>query len=38
VTIKGCTGPVNTFVVEPFVPHKEEFYLCIQSNRLDTEV
>jgi hypothetical protein len=30
VTIKGCTGPVNTFVVEPFVPHKEEYYLCIQ--------
>lgn len=38
VTIKGCTGPVNTFVVEPFVPHKEEYYLCIQSNRLDTDV
>jgi len=38
VTIKGCTGPVNTFVVEPFVPHKEEYYLCIQSNRLDIEV
>jgi hypothetical protein len=38
VTIKGCTGPVNTFVIEPFVPHKEEFYLCIQSNRLDIEV
>jgi hypothetical protein len=30
VTIKGCTGPVNTFVVEPFVLHKEEYYLCIQ--------
>lgn len=38
VTIKGCTGPVNTFVIEPFVPHKDEFYLCIQSNRLDIEV
>ena len=38
MTIKGCTGPVNTFVIEPFVPHKEEFYLCIQSNRLDIEV
>lgn len=38
VTIKGCTGPVNTFVIEPFVPHKEEMYLCIQSNRLDIEV
>lgn len=23
VTIKGCSGPVTTFVVEPFVPHKE---------------
>lgn len=30
VTIKGCTGAVNTFLIEPFVPHKEEFYLCIQ--------
>eukprot|EP00775_Hariotina_reticulata_P011454 gene11454-11600_t len=38
VTIKGCTGPVTTFVVEPFMPHKEEYYLCIQSNRLDIEV
>lgn len=38
VTIKGCTGPVNTFVIEPFVPHKEEYYLCIQSNRLDIDV
>ena len=36
VTIKGCTGPVTTFVIEPFVPHEEEYYLCIQSNRLDS--
>ncbi|KAF8066386.1 ACLA-2 [Scenedesmus sp. PABB004] len=38
VTIKGCTGPVTTFVVEPFVPHADEFYLCIQSGRLGTDV
>lgn len=38
VTVKECTGPVTTFVIEPFVPHKEEFYLCIQSNRLDVDI
>lgn len=36
VTIKGCTGPVTTFVIEPFVPHEDEYYMCIQSGRLDT--
>lgn len=30
VTIKGCTGPVTTFIVEPFVSHQEEYYLSIQ--------
>ncbi len=30
VTVKGCSGPVTTFIVEPFVPHAEEYYLCIQ--------
>jgi len=38
VTIKGCTGPVTTFVVEPFVPHEEEYYLCIQTTRLGTDI
>lgn len=26
----GCVGSIDTFVVEPFVPHKQEYYLCIQ--------
>lgn len=38
VTIKGLSGAVTTFVVEPFVPHDEEYYLCIQSGRLGLEV
>nr|AWK67834.1 ACL [Dunaliella tertiolecta] len=38
VTVNECTGPVTTFIVEPFMPHKEEMYMCIQSNRLDYEV
>eukprot|EP00879_Flechtneria_rotunda_P001974 GHRR01002149.1.p1 GENE.GHRR01002149.1~~GHRR01002149.1.p1 ORF type:complete len:429 (+),score=132.82 GHRR01002149.1:134-1420(+) len=38
VTIKGCSGPVNTFLIEPFIPHQEEYYICIQCNRLDTDV
>lgn len=33
ITVKGCTGPITTFLIEPFVPHKEEYYLCIQSHR-----
>lgn len=38
VTVKGCTGPVTTFIVEPFVPHDDEFYLCIQSERLGNTI
>lgn len=39
VTVKaGVSGPVDCFVVEPFVPHDDEYYLCVQSHRLDTEV
>jgi ATP citrate (pro-S)-lyase len=39
VTVKaGVSGPVDCFVVEPFVPHADEYYLCVQSHRLDTEV
>ncbi len=30
VDMDGCVGGINTFVVEPFVPHKQEYYLCIQ--------
>mmetsp|Transcript_11426 Transcript_11426/g.20143 ORF Transcript_11426/g.20143 Transcript_11426/m.20143 type:complete len:428 (+) Transcript_11426:129-1412(+) len=38
VTVKGCTGPVTTFIVEPFVPHEQEYYLCIQSHRQTYEI
>lgn len=38
VEVKGCSGPISTFVIEPFVPHKEEFYLCINSERLFYEI
>ncbi len=38
LTVKECTGPITTFIVEPFVPHAEEYYLCIQSHRLDCEI
>jgi ATP citrate (pro-S)-lyase len=34
----GVSGPVDCFVVEPFLPHDDEYYLCVQSHRLDTEV
>lgn len=34
----GCSGAVNTFIVEPFVPHDTEYYLCIQSQRLGNTV
>lgn len=30
VDMDGCVGAINTFVVEPFVPHKQEYYLCMQ--------
>jgi hypothetical protein len=38
ITVKECTGPITTFIVEPFVPHAEEYYLSIQSNRLDCDI
>lgn len=34
VTVKGCTAPITTFVVAPFVPHTLEYYLSITSDRL----
>ena len=30
VDMDGCIGEIDTFVVEPFVPHKQEYYLSIQ--------
>ncbi|KAG2495979.1 hypothetical protein HYH03_005908 [Edaphochlamys debaryana] len=38
VTINGCTGPISTFLLEPFVPHSEEYYLSITSTRGGWEV
>jgi ATP citrate (pro-S)-lyase len=38
VTVDGCSGPVNTFIVEPFVPHDAEYYLCVQSKRLGDDI
>jgi ATP citrate (pro-S)-lyase len=30
----GCKAPITTFIVEPFVPHEQEYYLSIVSDRL----
>ncbi|XP_058194022.1 ATP-citrate synthase alpha chain protein 1-like isoform X2 [Rhododendron vialii] len=38
VEMGGCKGPITTFIVEPFVPHKEEFYLNIVSDRLGNSI
>lgn len=38
VEMGGCKGPITTFIVEPFVPHSEEFYLNIVSERLGNSV
>ncbi|KAK6911689.1 ATP-citrate synthase, citrate-binding domain [Dillenia turbinata] len=34
VEMGGCKAPITTFIVEPFVPHDQEFYLSIVSERL----
>lgn len=38
VEMGGCKGPITTFIVEPFIPHKEEFYLNIVSDRLGNSI
>ncbi|KAI8551148.1 hypothetical protein RHMOL_Rhmol06G0162500 [Rhododendron molle] len=38
VEMGGCKGPITTFIVEPFVPHNEEFYLNIVSEQLGCSV
>lgn len=38
VEMGGCKGPITTFIVEPFVPHNEEFYLNIVSERLGNSI
>ncbi|KAL4438043.1 hypothetical protein ABPG77_004264 [Micractinium sp. CCAP 211/92] len=34
VDMDGTVGKINCFIIEPFVPHEDEYYLCIQSERL----
>ncbi|KAK4376890.1 hypothetical protein RND71_003186 [Anisodus tanguticus] len=38
VEMGGCKGPITTFIVEPFIPHSEEFYINIVSERLGCSV
>lgn len=38
VEIGGCKGPITTFIVEPFVPHSQEFYLSVVSERLGCSI
>jgi len=38
VEMGGCRGPITTFIVEPFIPHNEEFYLNIVSERLGNSI
>ena len=30
----GTAGKINCFIVEPFVPHDQEYYLCIQARKI----
>jgi ATP citrate (pro-S)-lyase len=34
VEMGGTRGPITTFIVEPFIPHRDEYYLSIVSDRL----
>ncbi|ESQ35785.1 hypothetical protein EUTSA_v10008114mg [Eutrema salsugineum] len=36
--MSGCKGPITTFIVEPFVPHNEEYYLNVVSDRLGCSI
>ncbi|XP_023537158.1 ATP-citrate synthase alpha chain protein 1-like isoform X1 [Cucurbita pepo subsp. pepo] len=38
VSMGGCKGPITTFIVEPFIPHSEEYYLNIVSERLGCSI
>lgn len=38
VEMSGTKGPITTFIVEPFVPHDDEYYLSIVSDRLGANV
>ncbi|KAK2078898.1 hypothetical protein QBZ16_002588 [Prototheca wickerhamii] len=34
-TVKGA---IDCFIIEPFVPHEEEYYLCIQGTRTGADI
>ena len=34
----GARAPISTFIVEPFVPHDDEFYMSIMSERLGSTI
>ncbi|KAJ7943668.1 ATP-citrate synthase alpha chain protein [Quillaja saponaria] len=38
IEMSGCKGPITTFIIEPFIPHNEEFYLNIVSERLGDSI
>lgn len=38
VEMGGCKGPITTFIVEPFIPHNDEFYINIVSERLGCSI
>ncbi|RRT53084.1 hypothetical protein B296_00032643 [Ensete ventricosum] len=38
VEMGGCKAPITTFIIEPFVPHDQEYYLSIVSERLGSTV
>lgn len=38
IEMGGAKGPITTFIVEPFVPHEDEYYLSIVSNRLGCDL
>ena len=33
IDMDGSVGHINTFIIEPFVPHDAEYYFCIQTER-----
>ncbi|KAI5061273.1 hypothetical protein GOP47_0023778 [Adiantum capillus-veneris] len=38
IEMDGARAPITTFIVEPFIPHDEEFYLSIVSERLGSTI
>ncbi len=38
VEMGGAKAPISTFIVEPFVPHDDEFYMSIVSERLGSTI